>query len=134
LNYITIGLGGDRIDGFYSPPVAGSVARYNTTYGACRLVVTETNFVSEFINIFNQVIDSCTLEAMPARLALQWANGQPRINLSGTPGRPYITEASTNLMNWISIATNRLVSVSTNVSDLNFNGHAARFYRAVNGR
>ena len=61
LNYTTIGLGGDRIDEFYAFPTPGSVARYNTTYGAGKLVVTETNLVFQFVNIFNQVIDSYTL-------------------------------------------------------------------------
>jgi hypothetical protein len=30
LNYITVGLGGDRINGFVTP-VAGCLSRYNTT-------------------------------------------------------------------------------------------------------
>ena len=49
--------------------------RYNTTYGAGRLSVSETNFVCQFINIFNQVIDTWSLEAMPAQLALRWTDG-----------------------------------------------------------
>lgn len=133
LNYVTIGLGGGRIDGFVTP-VAGSLSRYNTTYGAVRLKVTETNFVSDFINIFNQVIDTFTLEALPARLSLRWSGGQPRIDLYGTPGHPYITEVSTNLIHWTPIATNRLVSASTNLMDASFGGHSARFYRASNWR
>jgi len=133
LNYVTIGLGGGRIDGFVAP-VAGSLSRYNATYGAVRLTVTETNFVSDFINIFNEVIDSHTLEFLPARLALRWASGAPRLELSGTPGRTYITEASTDLMNWAPIATNRLVSISINVLDSGYQGQPARFYRAKNGR
>ena len=64
LNYTTIGLGGEHIDGFHSIPTAGSLVRYNTTYGAGQLVVTETNFAFQFINIFNQVIDSYRLEAI----------------------------------------------------------------------
>ena len=62
LNYTTIGLGGDRIDGFYPIPTTGSLVRYNTTYGAGRLTATETNLVFQFINIFNQTIDSFTLK------------------------------------------------------------------------
>jgi hypothetical protein len=131
LNYITIGLGGDRIDGFVTP-TAGSLSRYNTTYGAVRLKVTETNFVSDFINIFNEVIDTFTLEALPARLSLRWSNGQPSIDLFGTPGHPYITEASTNLIHWTTISTNRLVSTSTNLVDASFSGHPTRFYRTSN--
>ena len=129
LNYVTIGLGGDRIDGFVTP-VAGSLSRYNTTYGAVRLVVTETNFVSEFINIFDQAIDAFTLEAPRARLALQWTNSLPAINLNGPPRHTYITEASTNLIQWTAIATNLLLTASTNVSDASTTNHPARFYRA----
>ena len=133
LNYVTIGLGGGRIDGFVTP-IAGSLSRYNTTYGAVRLTVTETNFVSDFINIFNEVIDSYTLEFLPARLLLQWNGDLPRIELSGTPGRSYITEVSTNLIDWTPIATNRLASVSTDVLDTGYQGQSARFYRAKSGR
>jgi len=133
LHYVTIGLGGDRIDGFVTP-LAGSLSRYNTTYGAVRLKVTETNFVSDFINIFNEVIDTFTLEALPARLSLHWGNGQPRIDLFGTPGHPYITEASTNLIQWTPISTNRLVSTSTNLVDAGYGGQPTRFYRASNWR
>lgn len=133
LNYVTIGLGGDRIDGFVTP-VAGSLSRYNTTYGAVRLVVTETNFVSEFVNIFHQVIDTFTLEAPPARLSLQWTNSLPRIGLNGLPGHSYITEASTNLIHWTPIATNLLLTASTNVSDASASNHPARFYRARDER
>ena len=133
LNYVTIGLGGDRIDGFVTP-VAGSRSRYNTTYGAVRLLVTETNFVSQFINIFDQVIDTFELEARPARLRLQRTNGLPSIDLNGSPRHEYITEASTNLIHWTPIATNHLLTASTNVSDANSSNHPARFYRARNGR
>ncbi len=134
LNYVTIGLGGDRIDTFYGVPIPGSVARYNTTYGAGRLLITETNFVSQFINISNQVIDTFTLEAIPARLTARWMNGQAQISLSGSLGHGYITEASTNLSNWTSIATNFLASPSTNVSDSASPSIPARFYRVLNGR
>jgi len=131
LNYVTIGLGGDRIDGF-ATPIAGSLSRYNTTYGAIRLKVTETNFVSDFINIFNEVIDTFTLEALPARLSLRWRDSQPMIALAGTPGHPYITEVSTNLIHWTAISTNRLITASTNLVDASFSGHPSRFYRAGN--
>jgi hypothetical protein len=131
INYVTIGLGGGRIDGFVTP-LAGSLSRYNTTYGAVRLRVTETNFVSDFINIFDEVIDTFTLEAVPARLSLQWSSGLPTINLFGTPGHPYIIEASTNLIHWIAISTNRLVTASINLVDADFNGLPVRFYRAGN--
>jgi hypothetical protein len=133
LNYVTIGLGGGRIDGFVTP-VAGSLSRYNTTYGAVRLMVTETNFVSDFINVFGEVIDTFKLESLPARLSLRWSNGQPGIDLFGTPGHPYITEVSTNLIHWTPISTNRLVAASTNLLDASFSGHPARFYRAGNWR
>ena len=132
LNYMTIGLGGDRIDAF-TTPVAGSIARYNTTYGAVRLRVTETNFVSDFINIFNQVIDTFTLEAQPARLAFRTTGPLLQLELTGSPGRTYITEASGNLSNWNAISTNLLTTTSTNVTDAE-PPRQTRFYRAMNWR
>jgi hypothetical protein len=134
LNYVTIGLGGDRIDSFYSPVLPGSLARYNTTYGAGRLIVTETNLISQFINISNQVIDTFTLEAVPAQLALRWVDGQPQIQLRGTPGRNYIVEAAGDLTGWVAVSTNTAMVEATNVFDLKFSNQPTRFYRAVNGR
>ena len=134
VNYAIIGLGGDRIDNFYAVPTAGSMARYRTTYGAGKLVVTETNFVFQFINIFHDVIDGYTLEAMPARLALGWTSGSPTIALWGSPGRSYITEASADLQDWHPFATNTLVSGFTNVLDPGGLGEPTRFYRARTGR
>jgi tartrate-resistant acid phosphatase type 5 len=133
LNYVTIGLGGGRVDGF-TTPVPGSLSRYNATYGAVRLVVTETNLVSDFINISNQVIDTFTLEAMPARLSLHWKSGAPELRLAGSPGRSYITQASTNLTNWTSIWTNHLTTPMTNVVNTAHGGRDSLFYRTVNGR
>lgn len=133
LNYVTIGLGGGRIDGFVTP-VAGSLSRYNATYGAGRLIVTETNFVSQFINISNQVIDTFTQEFPPARLALGWTGNLPQLGLTGTAGRSYITEASTNLIDWMATTTNTLVSTSTDVQDAGYTGQRSRFYRAKNWR
>jgi tartrate-resistant acid phosphatase type 5 len=133
LNYITVGLGGDRIDNFVTP-LPGSVSRYNATYGAVRLVVTETNLVSQFINISNQVIDTLVLEAQPARLSLQWISGAPRLDLVGSVGRSYIAQASTNLTNWVSISTNLLLTSSTNIANTGHTGRSSRFYRAINWR
>ena len=133
LNYITVGLGGDRIDSFVTP-LPGSVSRYNATYGAVRLVVTETNLVSQFINISNQVIDTLVLEAQPARLSLQWISGAPRLDLAGSVGRSYIAQASTNLTNWVSISTNLLFTSSTNIANTGHTGRSSRFYRAINWR
>jgi tartrate-resistant acid phosphatase type 5 len=134
LNYITIGLGGDRIDGFYSPVLAGSLVRYNATYGAGRLTITETNFLSQFINISNQVIDAWSLEAMPAQLALHWTDGQPRVELRGSPGRNYIIQAASDLTDWVAISTNTAVAGGTDVLDPGFINQPGRFYRAITGR
>ncbi len=133
LNYVTIGLGGGRIDGF-TTPVAGSLARYNTTYGAIRVTVTETNFVSQFINIFDEVIDSYTLEFLPARLSWLPANSTALLQLHGTPGRSYRTEVSTDLINWTAFTTNRLVSNSIPILTPLAPGQPATFYRASNAR
>jgi hypothetical protein len=97
-------------------------------------VVTEANLVSEFINVFNQVIDSSTLEARPARLAFQWTGRVPRLDRAGSPGHSHVTEASTNLNDWMAIATNRLATPSTNEFNLGSAGHPSKFYRARNWR
>jgi len=134
LNYITIGLGGDRIDTFHLPLLAGSLAQYNATYGAGQLTVTETNLLFQFINTTNKVIDSFVLEKLPARLGVTWANSKPQIQLTGSPGANYIVQAGRNLIDWTPISTNTGMIGPTNVLDAGFVNQPTRFYRAVNGR
>ena len=69
-----------------------------------------------------------------ARLSVSWTNATLRLGLTGTLGRTYITEASTNLIAWTPNATNLLSSNPTNVLASGFTGHRTRFYRAKNGR
>ena len=52
-----------------------------------------------------------------------------RFELSGTSGRTAITEASTNLLNWLPIATNNLVNGTTSLSVTNPAGPST-FFRA----
>ena len=58
-----VGTGGDRLDAFHYPPVAGSVAGYNSSHGALRLDATETNLLFRFFNVSRELIDSWRLEA-----------------------------------------------------------------------
>ena len=128
LTYFINGLGGDRIDSFYSPPTAGSQVRYNATYGAQRLDVTETNLTVRFINITNEVIDTYTLEVLPARLTPSLKANEIVVQIAGTSGRSYLTEASTNLVHWSPISTNRLQNGTATVTDAR--SSRSRFYRA----
>jgi hypothetical protein len=130
LNYSIIGVGGDRIDGFHPIPTAGSIVRYNATYGAARLQVTETNFHYAFMNISNQVIDTYTLEAFPGHLALRLGDNAVELRLTGTPGRSYLIEASPNLVEWQPLSTNLLDGNEAVVPDGGPATGDGRFYRA----
>jgi len=128
LTYFVNGLGGDRIDSFYSQPTAGSQVRYNATYGAQRIDATETNLTVRFINITNEVIDTYTLEVAPARLTPRLTSNQIVVRIAGTSGRSYLTEASTNLVYWSPISTNLIEGGPATVTDDRLRN--ARFYRA----
>jgi hypothetical protein len=130
LAYFVIGLGGDRIDNFYSVPTAGSQVRYRALHGAMRIDVTETNLLCRFYNITNQLIDSYSLEIAPARLSLSVAASQVQIELAGTPGRSYVTESSEHLLAWTALSTNQMSSAGTATFSGAFSTFAPRFYRA----
>jgi tartrate-resistant acid phosphatase type 5 len=67
LTYFVVGTGGDRLDRFRPPPVAGSIMGYNSTHGALRIDATETNLHFRFYNVRQQLIDGCRIEAPPDR-------------------------------------------------------------------
>ncbi len=53
------------------------------------------------------------------------------LQLQGQPGTPYVIQASTNLMNWTPISTNRLIGNSLNVSNDISAAVPQQFLRAV---
>lgn len=59
VTYIVDGLGGAPAYGF-GPPVAGSVARYNSSFGAVRLTVDDTTLTTEFVTVGGTVVDRST--------------------------------------------------------------------------
>ncbi|PYK31321.1 MAG: hypothetical protein DME57_04150 [Verrucomicrobia bacterium] len=56
--------------------------------------------------------------------------GGCRLILACTPGANYITEASSNLANWIPISTNNATTGILIINDPNANSYTTRFYRA----
>ena len=50
-------------------------------------------------------------------------------NISGLPGQVVVTEASTNFMNWVPLATNSLGSAPVYFFDAAWSNYPARFYR-----
>lgn len=58
-------------------------------------------------------------------------NDQFRFRIAGDPGVECIVEASTNLVDWMTLATNGLLAVSLEVADAAASNHPARFYRTV---
>ena len=70
--------------------------------------------------------------AMPALLEPLERNpdGTVQFTFTGTSGRTYITEASTDLISWTPISTNQLSGTLTNITDTAAGGLTRRFYRA----
>jgi hypothetical protein len=70
--------------------------------------------------------------AVPAAAALTAAvrtGGQFSFTVSGSAGLPYVVEASTNLVDWIPVATNAAPFVFTDTNSASYN---QRFYRTFN--
>jgi hypothetical protein len=68
----------------------------------------------------------------PATLAVQTVqSGQVQLLLQGQPGTLYVIQSSPDLLNWSSVATNNLISGSTNVPVPVPPGAATQFFRSV---
>lgn len=69
--------------------------------------------------------------ARPA-LGIAWTNGLPNIRLTGYVGSNYIFQMSSNLINWVPIATNVVpVGGHISITDPASTSNPRRFYRAV---
>jgi hypothetical protein len=69
-----------------------------------------------------------TAPSLPLTLVSpRFDQGLFRFELSGTSGRTAITEASTNLLNWLPIATNNLVNGTASLSVINPAGPSTVF-------
>jgi len=58
------------------------------------------------------------------------ANHFFQLTVQGTPGQQFVLKASTNLLNWTSLATNTFAGYATNCVDSNAPSFSSRFYRA----
>jgi hypothetical protein len=59
------------------------------------------------------------------------ANGTAQFNVTCLSGQSYVIQASTNLMNWVNIATNSADSGSILITDPNAAQYGMRFYRVM---
>ena len=57
-------------------------------------------------------------------------NGGFQFTISGEPDRLYVIQASTNLIDWLNISTNRLAGKAVTFTDLNATNSVQRYYRA----
>jgi hypothetical protein len=71
-------------------------------------------------------------DAPPYLTNIRKTGGGFSFTLAGTPSATYITKASTNLVNWVSIATNTLPANGiVSITDTQASGLSRRYYRAV---
>jgi len=61
--YFVNGAGGDKRYGFASPPVPGSVVRYNGDWGAQLVVAEDSTLTFNFYNVAGQLVDSYELRS-----------------------------------------------------------------------
>jgi hypothetical protein len=60
-----------------------------------------------------------------------FTNGGFQLQVAGTPGKTYVLEGSTNLVNWIPVSTNTPVSSPFSMADPGAANFRYRFYHAV---
>jgi hypothetical protein len=63
----------------------------------------------------------------------EFSNGVFSVQLSATPNQPYILQASTNLVQWVSIGTNTPAASPFYLIDPNATSFSRRFYRVQQG-
>jgi len=110
--------------------------RLVTEFEATAIGTTNSNYVTASISDYNTVgrlrFDMVTVSGEPISPTLSSArystNALFQFNISGTSGFSYIAQASTNLVDWVSLKTN--VSPFT-FTDANAVMLPNRFYRAV---
>lgn len=95
----------------------------NSQAGVYDVVVSDSTGSTNSPNVNLAVYSS----AVPAMTSAHAAKGQYALNVSGVANYQYVIQASTNLVNWVSIATN--VSPFTFV-DSNASQFSRRFYRS----
>lgn len=95
-----------------------------TTYYFAATTVDSAGNESSFSNEA-----SYTVPAAATLTAAAQTGGQFSFTVSGSAGQQYVVEASTNLLNWIPVATNAAPFVFTDTNGASFN---QRFYRAFN--
>jgi hypothetical protein len=88
-----------------------------------------TNFSYSFPPLSLTVL---TLAPDAARLqAVSVSDNEFVFQLSGQPGTPYVIQSSTNLQNWSSVSTNRLVGSTLNLTNPLSGSDPRKFWRAV---
>jgi Bacterial Ig domain/Fibronectin type III domain len=101
----------------------------NITTKTFTVSVINTNAVSSISSTSN-LRNNVTIEPPPAATLTQatYENGQYGFNVSDASGSQYVIQASTNLVDWVSVETNTAPFTFVDVSAGQF---SQRFYRAV---
>jgi hypothetical protein len=89
-------------------------------------VPANTNSVFGFSETADQYSVSFVTATMPPALDTQSSTNGFRLVLAGVPGENYVIETSTNLRNWIPLATN---TSPFSFLDTNTTGFSSKFYR-----
>jgi hypothetical protein len=91
--------------------IGGALLGYNS---AQQVTVRDNSAVANWF---------CSINRLP--------NGQVRLSLNTVPSRSYTLEASTNLVDWVSVETRFASDLSVAFTDTNAPNFSRRFYRAV---
>jgi hypothetical protein len=82
-----------------------------------------------FVNSVQSTVSFSITPGITLSSASYLANGTFELAVSGTTGKNYILEGSTNLLNWIVLSTNQAATASLLLSDPAAGSYPARFYR-----
>jgi hypothetical protein len=85
-----------------------------------------------YVGTANAISIFGNLSPIPVLLSSEHVSGNSfSLQLSGTPGRTYVLQSSTNLRDWVSLSTNVAPGTLLNLVELIPTNSPAQFYRAI---
>lgn len=103
---------------------------YTGTFGlASNAMLLATAFESNYVN---SVAASALFSVLPLQITSKsFSNGLFQMQFAGAPGSNYVLQASTDMVNWTSLATSPATANPLNFADQVGSNYARRFYRVL---
>jgi hypothetical protein len=133
LNNVSIGLAAPDLNAaiYYTldgtPPTTNSRLYSNAFDLTSNAIVSASAFRTGYVNSMSA---NASFFVSPVRFTSQgFSNGVFQLQFLAVPGSNYVLEASTNMINWMPLATNPATTNLMQFADPNSSNYLSRFYR-----